>query len=359
MHTPDKAKLETLGIRPFEQDIRSMTGPELVRHFGAARGGRLVTTRLLRNLIYQVWGRIRRGEEPVIKGNVRSLWYRFVKPTVLRVPELDRNCQAPDSATSRVLAELVEEHRLFDYEDFGFTDAAWRNRAVGLLRPHVLMFAEKTAHVRLLARVQRQVGASFVALGGAPGACTSEYTAKELMAAMPGGPEAGVALVGLVDYDPAGAIIARAFADQLRSFGLQVASLTCPLRPALYSAAELAAARLPQKDGARCRTWLAVGGGPPGAAWGLSVESLPERRLEALMRDTVLGLAPEPQPVVQAQGQAVDRQRLAGATPLRAADLGPALLADVAQGKEFAIVSQGRVVAWLSPEQTKVSGLDS
>ncbi len=348
MKHPDPGTLARLHIRPFERDIRTLSGAELARQFGAARNGKLVTTRLIRNLVYQAWLRIQRGEEPPIKGNVRSLWYRFVKPAVLRVPARDRNCAAPDVATSRVLADLVEERRLFDYADFGFTDAAWRNRAIGLLRPHVLMFAEKAAHARLLARVQQQVGASFVALGGAPGACTSEYTARELMAATPDGPQAAVHLVGLVDHDPSGAIIARAFADQLRSFGLRIASTTTLIHPDRYTTQELAAARLPLPDTSRTRRWLGAGGGIDGEPWALSVESLPDARLETLLKQAVLAVAPEPLPVDAAEGADLDAAGLRGAVAVRAVDLGPSLLAEVARGKTFAVVAQGRVVAVLA-----------
>ncbi len=345
-----QAILTQLSIHPHDRDLRTLTGPELLALFGSPRSGKLVTTRLIRNLAYQAWQRIRSGDEPPIKGNVRSFWYRFVKPAVMRVPARDRNCGNPDEMTSAVLADLIEHRRLFDYEDFGFTDENWRNRAIGLRRPHVLAFAEKTAHVRLLARLRRRLGVSFVALGGAPSACTSEYTAKQLLAALPAdedGKHSEVHLVGLVDYDPSGALIARAFVEQLASFGLDVSSVQLVVGPRAYTESALQLAALPLRDGPRTRRWLSDGGGIAGEALGLSVESLPDKRLESLMAAAIRRVAPNPKHVTLPGGERIARAEADNALVIRADDLGPAVLSEVADGRTVLIVEDGAVVAVL------------
>ncbi len=342
-----KETLAALGIRDYETDIRTMNGPELLRHFGAASSGRLVTSRLVRNLVHQAWRRIRAGDEPPVRGNVRSFWYRFVKPAVLRVPARDRTCMEPDEATNMVLADLVEQRRLYDYEDFGFADDNWRNRSIGLARPHVLLFAEKTAHTRLLARAQHRLGVSFVSLGGTPSACTSEYTAKQLRAALPDGDDEAptVHMIGLVDHDPAGAMIAAAFADQLTSFGLRPASMTLPFTPACFSDKELAIARLPLRPGKRTDAWLKDGVGVGRQAWGLSVESLPDQRIEALLDQSVLAVAPEARPVALPPGRSLTDFDPRTTIVVRPNDVGPSVLAAVDKGQTVVVVHAGRVRA--------------
>ncbi len=289
-------RLSELNISSFDKDIRTMDGVELLQHFGAASSGKLVVSRLIRALALQAWRRIRSGDERPIDGNVRTFWYRYVKPTVLRVPDQDRNCAAADDATTYVLTQLIEQERLFDYMDFGFNDANWRNRAIGLQRPQVLLFAENAAHVRLLARAHNRLGCSFVALGGSPGACTSAYTAEQLLAALPhddNGKAPAVHLVGLLDYDPAGAAIARSFAEQLANFGVAAASVQTLPAPPHYTAEQLALGRMPVKDTARTRRWLQAGGGIDGQAEGLALESLPVPRIQELLEQAVLTLAPD------------------------------------------------------------------
>ena len=53
------------------------------------------------------------------------------------------------------------------------------------------------------------------------------------------GPDKPVRLLGIVDFDPAGDIIAESFRAQLEASGLQVASLQTLIHPSRYSAAEL------------------------------------------------------------------------------------------------------------------------
>lgn len=343
--------LSSLGIRNFDSDIRSFDGPTLLRHFGSPRSGHLVTSRLVRNLAHQAWRDIRSGVEEPVKGNVRSFWYRFVKPAVLRVPKRDRNATQPDEITSLVLADLIAERRLYDYEDFGFTDENWRNRQVGLARPHVLAFAEKAAHVRLLVRLNHKLGMSFVALGGSPSACTSEFTAKQVAAALPRGADgetAPVHLVGLVDYDPSGTQIAESFASQLRSFGLSVGSLVTVPYPRDFAPGALVNAALPVKADRGGTQWLAAGGGIDGELRGFSVESLPDSKLEALMHDAIIAVAPHAVPIPAPPGRDLADFDAARTIVIRPQELHQSLLSEVALGKQVVVVDGGRVVAVLS-----------
>ena len=344
-------RLAELNIPTIKQDIRAMSAADLLSHFGATSSGKLIVSRLIRALTLQAWQRIKDGSERPVEGNLRTFWYRFIKPAVLRVPDADRNCAAADDATTHVLTQLIEQERLFDYQDFGFNDANWRSRAIGLQRPHVLLFAEKTAHVRLMARLHLRLGVSFVALGGSPGACTSAYTAAQLLAALPRdaqGKTPPVHLIGLVDYDPAGAGIAASFADQLRSFGLSPASVQTVIEPSLYDAAQLASGRMPVKGGTRTRRWLEAGGGIDGEPWGLSVESLPVAQVEQLLEQAVLALAPQATPLAMPPGRSVEDFAGQDVVVIASADLGPSALGWIAAGKKVAIAENGRVLAVLA-----------
>ncbi len=45
--------------------------------------------RLLRNIIWQAYERITTGDEPGVGGNLRTFWYRFVKPTLAHIDDDD------------------------------------------------------------------------------------------------------------------------------------------------------------------------------------------------------------------------------------------------------------------------------
>ncbi len=288
--------LAASGIRHYPRDIRSMSATELLAHFGSAASGRLVVTRLVRNLAYQAWQQIRAGTAPPIQGNIRSFWYAWVKPVLLRVPEQHRPNTDPDRTVSEALASLVHGRQLLSYADFGFTDENWRNRGIGLLRPHVIVFAEKAGQLRLLLRLHKRLGVSFLALGGLPSACTSEFTVRHLrehLATTALGVDAHIHLIGLVDYDPWGSLVAHHFRKQLTGFGLASTSLELIVGPELFTPSELAGARLPLKDSGRTTRWLDAGGGIDGEAWGLSVDSVPIDRLQAATEEAVLRLGPE------------------------------------------------------------------
>jgi len=353
-----------LNIHDHEIDIRTMSPERLLAHFAPERGRRINASRLIRNLVWQALRDIRAGAEAPVKGNVRTFWYRWVRPVVDSIPESSDPPSASYRLTSAVLANLIEERRLFDYSDFGFNDENWRNRQVGLERPQVLLFCEKAGQIRLLSRLGERLGVSFVALGGVPGACTSEMTARQLQARLCGpghddpttwpGP---VHLVGLVDHDPAGARIALAFQRQLASFGLRQTTLTTVLHPQLYSAAERKAHRYHVGDRPGSADWLAAGGGIAGAPWGLALESLPRQRLEAAATAVILKVAPQAQPPVLPR-QSVDVAGWLGviggpdgaALPVvLASQLPGALRARVAAGELVAVVEGGRVVGMFVP----------
>lgn len=284
--------LESLGITNTEEDLRRLSHEELVAHFGSKRSGRVVMTRLMRSVIWQTHRQIQRGEEEPVYGNLRTFWYRFLKPIIARLPPDQAPKQDPYDAMLAVFVELVIEHQLFKYKDFDFTDENWENRRIGTSRPHVLVFAEKRGWVRFLRDLHAEWGVSTLALGGAPSALTSEYTADHIRAVLP--PGQPLILFGLVDFDPAGAVIASAFQRQLAAQDLNISTLHTLVHPRHYSPEELEffSYALPRRQPTLTRRWLDQTGGILGQPRGLELESMPRARLLSLLSEQLAAYPP-------------------------------------------------------------------
>lgn len=288
-----KSTLTELGIVEFEADIRTLSRAELVPHFASRRSGRIVLTRLLRSVVWQARERIVSGIEPPVRGNLRTFWYRFVKPVLSHIPDDDQARKDPYDVMLRVFAELVLDAHLVSYRDFDFTDENWENRRLGADSPATLVFAEKTGWVRWLREVYETFSVTTLALGGAPSALTSEYTLWALREVGLDPEVHPLRLIGLVDYDPSGWIIARSFQSQLAQLGWPQSTLETLIDPADYSAKELEmfAFELPKKQQTKTAKWLEKTGGVGGRPLGLEAESQPyDRLLERLE----VRLAPPP-----------------------------------------------------------------
>ena len=268
-------------------DIRRMTRAQLVAHFGSKQSGRVVMARLMRGLILQAHQRISSGQEPPIDGNLRTFWYRWVKPLLARIPDDDDLKTDLTQLLGMAFFELVVERGWIAYKDFDFTDENWSHRLVGARSPHVLVFAEKVGWMRFLRRCHEELGVSVLALGGAPSALTSEYTVAALREVVASGQT--LHLLGIVDYDPSGDIIARAFESQLQRLGWPETTLEQLIHPRHYDPSDLPWARvdLPGGQPTKTQQWLDAGGGLDGEAWGLEAESMPWQTLRALLEQRV------------------------------------------------------------------------
>ena len=108
------------------------------------------------------------GREAPIEGNLRTFWYRFVKPLMGRLPDDDRLATDPYLLMLTAFGQLVMDDGWIQYRDFDLTDENWAHRFVGTAKPHVLVFAEKRGWIRFLRRCHEDLGTSALALGGAP-----------------------------------------------------------------------------------------------------------------------------------------------------------------------------------------------
>lgn len=264
---------------PLELDVDLLDLPveELRRLFSSRRG--VVVTRLLRSAILEVR---RKG---AFKGNLRALWHDLPEQVLSRLAPEERGSD-PYAHLSRVLSQMVLDDGLLQYEDLSLTDPCWEERRIGTRRPAVVVMSEKRGQFRLLREVHEETGATVCVTGGYPSGATAEYTARDVMAAA--GHGASATLIAIVDFDPYGWEIARAFASQLGACGLRVAGVELIVRPEHFPPRFVASAalpiRAPRRHAARVDAWLRESGGVGGRALRLECEALPfERILELVL----------------------------------------------------------------------------
>ena len=277
-----------------------------IRELFAFKNGELHASRLIKNLIWDDHRRIARGELAPFIGNIRSYWYARVKPVLDRagVRRFDRKYP---TVINQFVALVVEE-RLFDYGDFGFNDDGARHRLMGRYNPHIVLAAEKIGMWPLLERVHRDMSITTIALGGHPSAMATERFVHLLLEQQ----LERLHLVTLVDYDPAGASIARTFAWQLQRLGftgeIDRLDLMHP-RHLTREQIKLNRYRLPQNKQTRKKNvaWAHKTGGLTDFGGerfeGLEVDALPWPRLLALIEQEI-------DPLLRIKRPAVLRRRL-------------------------------------------------
>ncbi len=280
------ARLNELGVARIPTDMRTLHRSQLAEHLAAAHSGRIVMTRLMRSLIWQVYELIQGGEGHTIEGNLRTFWYQYAKPVLAHIHDDDHTKTDPYDVMLDAFRFLIGQHQLFRYADFDFTDENWEHRRIGTTQPHLLVFTEKTGWMRFLKRIHQEKGVSVLALGGAPSALTSEYTADHLLQILP--PNTTVHLVGIVDFDPSGQAIANAFQHQLAQSGLTHTSLHTLIHPRHYTTEQLTISKVPLPPHHKTLNdkWVLQTQGV-GGHFGLEAESMPPNTLRELLNTTL------------------------------------------------------------------------
>jgi hypothetical protein len=278
--------LEKERIFRTEEDLRTFSQYRLRSHFSSG-SGRIVMSRLLKSLIWQAYERISVGKEGGILGNLRTFWYRNVKPTVSRVPKKYLPKSGAYDLMLTCFREMVYEHGLFSYSDFDFTDDNWEHRRIGEGNPGVIVFAEKTGWIRTLREIHEKYDVTIMALGGFSSALSSEYTARHVSERLSEGEV--VHLIGVVDYDYSGRLIALNFRNQLEVMGLEVESLELLIKPQHFDQEEIDLFSYPlsTKEETKLKNWLRETGGIAGEARGLESEAMPLMRLHDLVEESI------------------------------------------------------------------------
>ncbi len=186
-----------------------------------------------------------------------------------------------------IAGQLVGEEALFQYSDLGFEEPRPDLRGIASERPGVVVLAEKATMKRQVQALARAFGASWLILGGQASLLVTEFFSKALREVFPG----SVRVVAYVDYDPWGWIIARAFAAQLRRYGVEVEDVVFLVRPERFTDEELQAlpVDLPGTTPTVVATvdnWMKETGGVRGERKGIHSDHLREHgRLEKAMRE--------------------------------------------------------------------------
>lgn len=285
---PNRGELDEIlkkaGIVEFDRDIRLLNRADIAEKLASKNSGRIIIKKLMKSIIWQVYRGIQEGSYPPLIGNIRTFWYLYTKPVLAKIHDDDRLKSDPYEMMLRAFHELIMVRGLFTYASFDFTDEGWEQRRIGKTQPEVLIFSEKTGWIRLLRRWHERWDCSVLALGGFPSALTSEYTATHLKKVVG---EKTVRLVGIVDYDPSGYMIASSFCDQLRAVGLKVSEPELLIHPDRYEADELEMFAYPisRRQKTKLRNWMKLTNGVGGKEFGLESESLPIDRIEGVLEE--------------------------------------------------------------------------
>ncbi len=206
--------LKKLGIKHYDKNILKMPKPELLKNFGKSAKN-LNKSLFIKNVIWQTFEKLQAGEMPFDIGNLRSFWY-YIKDTM---DKAGANKGDPYLIVSEMFMVMVKAG-LFKYRDFGFEDDDKGNRWHARRHPNFILFAEKTAYNDLMQQVCRDFDITTLCTGGQSSYLSIEYFVDELR-------QRGVDLAtrfyifSIVDFDPAGDIIATRFVENLQDNGIK------------------------------------------------------------------------------------------------------------------------------------------
>jgi hypothetical protein len=192
-----------------------MSNPELLKEFG--RSAKTLNKSLfIKNVVWQTYEYLKAGEKLFDIGNLRSFRY-YIKDTMDRVGANKKGDPYP--IVSNMFMVMVKAG-LFKYRDFCFDDDDKGNRWHALRHPHIILFAEKTSYTDLMREVNQDFDITTIATGGQSSYLSIEYFVDELRA---NGVDlsAKFSIFSIVDFDPAGDIIAEKFIENLQDNGIK------------------------------------------------------------------------------------------------------------------------------------------
>ncbi|MFH1451018.1 MAG: hypothetical protein ABIF89_00185 [bacterium] len=253
-------------------DLRKMTQREIRARFpgkkpdaGSASEEPQITTvddaRLIRSFIWQSYLMIKAKELKPLQGNLRSFWYRELRP-FLKNNNLLETDEGPPVLIDSIKDIFPEEEdslgetskdakgflksfkgtdfgrelyivdkmgKIFDkfvlngffrfQDEFEFQDPRESFRIIGRKKPRLIFFTEKEGLFWLCQEISKKYGISAVASHGEPGYLTMEYFSD----ALKNHGVRSVEIASLTDYDPWGYNIADGFGEKMVEpiFGLK------------------------------------------------------------------------------------------------------------------------------------------
>ena len=199
-------------LRTFDKEIRFMTPDELKANFKYQSTGEFNIREFMANMIWEYYNLLQIGKREPIEGNIRTFWY-YLKPTLSKVASV--NSMAHYGIMIDTFRDLIVNHKLFKYKDFGFISDSEGNYILGNQHPNIILVGEKAGHLKKLKRIQDEYGITIAVLGGMPSILSTEYLVDELEKSFDIKTKP-VHLITLVDYNPSSAIIALTFHKQLK-----------------------------------------------------------------------------------------------------------------------------------------------
>lgn len=250
---------------------------------------------LIANLIFQALRYRQLGVERENGLDHRGFWYDPIYATIGRAGFLqdtpDRGMDSPLYLLyTEMLQQLVGSDRLFTFSQLGFEDP--NEGQLGSQHADTLLLVEKQSLQHYAEALTAEFGLSWIVTRGAPKLVDSEFFARRLLTL--GRP---IQLVAYVDFDPQGYALARAFAEQLRRFGVPVhEQIHFLVRCECFTAEELELYAMPCPMSStalatQAREWVEESGGVHGQALGVHANHLqPVARVRAELA-RILGLS--------------------------------------------------------------------
>ena len=258
--TPEERQ-KAAGVQHYPVLIHEQLKPWLVENFPPKGDDDypVNVTRLIRNLLWQTKEQVAAGGAP-FKDLLRTYWYKHVKPTLARADSLSSRTDQYKNLSEN-MADLVKVYQVLKYKDIGFRDENLPNRLVGDFR-HVIPFAEKLGHFGSLSELHAKHQVSVIALGGQPSVMNVEYFVDDLKKRRPGLLRRSFYLYSIVDFDPSGWIIRKAFLDDLRFYGIKSPMVEDLINPDALEPEEILRLRFPVPAGPdmeeKNRRWLEI-----------------------------------------------------------------------------------------------------
>lgn len=292
------------GIRHFDELIHEQDKKWLVEHF--SRGATkypINVSLLMRNIIWQIRERIRRGEREKLSELIRTFWYMYIKPTLSRAWSLAEEADQYKQLVEQ-LVNMVVDQDLIRYSEIGFRDDNKAHRLVGA-NANVILFSEKLGHQSFLSEMTERYQTSIIALGGQPSVVNIEYFVDDLRAHKVSF-KRSFYLFSIVDYDPSGWIIRDAFVRNLRFYGIKNIRMVDLITPDILTPEEVLFSRYRIRAGKEMErkneSWiknvhakkftnhhlLEATKNNQTTLYGLEAESVSAKRLRALLTEKML-----------------------------------------------------------------------
>ena len=267
------------GVREYEREIRYMSAGELRSEFGFASSERVNIAKLIRNLIWQAYTRIRDGKREKIDSNIRGFWYTDVKPVLSRLGFKTHGRRYTERVYDCLL-KMVTEHRLFNYADFGFVDETEGMKYIGKTNVHTILFVEKDGLFPIVRRMAEKYDCVGLSTGGYPSILSAEYLIR------------GISrythlrhrfdILSVVDYDPNGWIIEKEFVEQMSVFEMRDYRLWQIVSPKRLSEEQIEMGKYKLRSGKKTESWMAETGGVNGEPFGIEANAFTPKQIEEI-----------------------------------------------------------------------------